>query len=186
MKRMFKIGDVVEVLDDAIVGEITAINNQSLTIISEEGFELSFSIKDVIKRPKSLDYNSIFCYQSFNEVLSEKSESKHKKTIVANKKERFEPTMEVDLHIHNLIENERHLTSHDKKTLQLDVAKHKLEFAMKKNIQKIVFIHGVGEGILKMELEYLFGRYDNIKYYDADYKKYGLGATEVYIYQNKN
>ena len=37
-----------------------------------------------------------------------------------------------------------------------------------------------------MELEYLFGRYDNIKYYDADYKKYGLGATEVYIFQNKS
>jgi hypothetical protein len=47
-----------------------------------------------------------------------------------------------------------------------------------------VFIHGVGEGVLKLELEYLFGRYNNVKFYDADYKKYGLGATEVYIYQN--
>ena len=47
-----------------------------------------------------------------------------------------------------------------------------------------VFIHGVGEGVLKLELEYLFSRYDNVKFYDADYQKYGLGATEVYIYQN--
>jgi len=30
----------------------------------------------------------------------------------------------------------------------------------------------------------LFGRYNNVKYYDANYQKYGLGATEVYIYQN--
>jgi hypothetical protein len=48
----------------------------------------------------------------------------------------------------------------------------------------VVFIHGVGEGVLKIELEYLFRRYENVKYYDADYQKYGLGATEVYILQN--
>ena len=48
----------------------------------------------------------------------------------------------------------------------------------------IVFIHGVGEGVLKEELGYLFRKYDNVKFYDADYQKYGLGATEVYIFQN--
>jgi hypothetical protein len=47
-----------------------------------------------------------------------------------------------------------------------------------------VFIHGIGEGVLKLELDYLFGRYNYVKFYDADYKQYGLGATEVYIYQN--
>ena len=56
---------------------------------------------------------------------------------------------------------------------------------MLKRIQKVVFIHGVGEGVLKLELEYLFKRYDNLKFYDANYQKYGLGATEVYIYQSK-
>jgi hypothetical protein len=42
----------------------------------------------------------------------------------------------------------------------------------------------VGEGVLKVELEYLFGRYNNVKFYDANYQKYGVGATEVYIFQN--
>ena len=68
--------------------------------------------------------------------------------------------------------------------LQLETAKRQLEFAMRKRIQKVVFIHGVGEGVLKEELKYLFNRYDNVSFYDAEYKKYGLGATEVYIYQN--
>ena len=76
------------------------------------------------------------------------------------------------------------MSNHDMLTLQLDTAKRKLDFAINKRIQKIVFIHGVGEGDLKMELEYLFGRYDNVKFYDANYQKYGLGATEVYIYQS--
>ena len=76
------------------------------------------------------------------------------------------------------------MANHDMLTLQLDTAKRQLEFAIRKRIQKVVFIHGVGEGVLKIELDYLFGRYGNVKFYDADYQKYGLGATEVYIYQN--
>lgn len=47
----------------------------------------------------------------------------------------------------------------------------------------MVFIHGVGAGVLKEELQYLFKRYDGIRVYEGDYKKYGLGATEVYITQ---
>ena len=54
-----------------------------------------------------------------------------------------------------------------------------------KKIPKIVFIHGVGEGVLKSELQSLLNKY-SVKYYDASYKKYGLGATEVYVYQNSN
>ena len=69
-------------------------------------------------------------------------------------------------------------------TLQLETARRQLEFAIRKRIQKVVFIHGVGEGVLRTELEYLFGRYDNITFYDANYQKYGIGATEVYIFQN--
>ena len=92
--------------------------------------------------------------------------------------------MEVDLHIQKLTKSERGLTAYDKLNLQIDTAKRKLDFAIQKRIQKLVFIHGVGEGVLKAELETMLRRYDNLKYYDADYKTYGLGATEVYIYQN--
>ena len=92
--------------------------------------------------------------------------------------------MEVDLHINQLVRSTKGMSKHDMLTLQLDTAKRRLEFAINKRIQKVVFIHGVGEGVLKTELEYLFGRYNNVKFYDANYQKYGLGATEVYIYQN--
>ncbi|GAL71031.1 putative DNA mismatch repair protein [Jejuia pallidilutea] len=78
------------------------------------------------------------------------------------------------------------MTNFDMLNLQLQTAQRQLEFAIKKRIQRIVFIHGVGEGVLREELETLFRRYDNLKYYDANYQKYGLGATEVYIYQNTN
>ena len=99
-------------------------------------------------------------------------------------KERFQPTLEVDLHIHQLTNSTRGMANHDMLTLQLDTAKRQLEFVIRKRIQKVVFIHGKGEGVLKLELDYLFGRYNNVKFYEANLQKYGLGATEVYIYQN--
>ena len=67
--------------------------------------------------------------------------------------------------------------------IQMDEAKRKLEFAIRNRIQKIVFIHGVGAGVLKTELEFLFNNFP-VKWYAASFKKYGLGATEVYIFQN--
>ncbi len=92
--------------------------------------------------------------------------------------------MEVDLHIHQLTNHYKGMSNFDMLNLQLDTAKRQLDFAINKRIQKVVFIHGVGEGVLKTELEYLFKRYDNVKFHPADYQKYGLGATEIYIYQN--
>ena len=68
-------------------------------------------------------------------------------------------------------------------TLQLETARRQLEFAIAQRIQRVVFIHGVGEGVLRTELEFLLGRYSNVTFYDAEYAKYGVGATEVYIYQ---
>ena len=128
--------------------------------------------------------SGLFSDHSLREILSEKEQNHKRKSVKVKPKERNQPTMEVDLHIHNLVENERHLTNYDMLTIQLDTAKRQLDFVISKRIQKIVFIHGVGEGVLKMELETLFGRYENVKFYAADFQKYGLGATEIYIYQN--
>ena len=94
--------------------------------------------------------------------------------------------MEVDLHINQLVKSSRGMTNYEMLNLQLQTAKRQLEFAIHKRVQRIVFIHGVGEGVLRQELETLFRRYDNLTYYDANYQKYGLGATEVYIHQNSN
>ena len=73
--KIFKKGDIIEVLDDAIIGQIMSIKNDTVYIISEDGFELNFKINEIIKRPKPLDDNTFFDYDSFNEVLKEKSET---------------------------------------------------------------------------------------------------------------
>ena len=127
----------------------------------------------------------MFSNESLESVLSEKETKKRQNPLKVSSKERSQPVMEVDLHINQLVKNTRRMQNHEMLNLQLETAKRRLDFAIKNRIQRIVFIHGVGEGVLKLELEYLFKRYDCLKFYDANYQKYGQGATEVYIFQSK-
>jgi len=180
----FKVGDSVLVLDEAFSGVVKQIKGDDITIETTDGFLLEFQSNELVKKTSEKTIKSaLFSSSNIHEVISEKEQIKRKQ-IKTKVKERYEPTMEVDLHINQLVKSAKGMSNHDMLTLQLDTAKRQLEFAIAKRIQKIVFIHGVGEGVLKIELEYLFARYDNIKYYDANYQKYGVGATEVYIFQN--
>ena len=180
----FQIGDKVSVLDDDISGIVVEIKSDMIGVETSDGFVLEFKSNELIKS-KSFS-KDIFSNDGLADVLREKEQASKKQSFKKKPKERNQPAMEVDLHIHKLTDSNRRMTNYDMLTLQLDTAKRQLEFAISKRIQKIVFIHGVGEGVLKMELETLFRRYENIKYYNADLQKYGHGATEVYIFQNTN
>jgi hypothetical protein len=179
-----KVGDTVSVLDEDINGVIIKVDGTSLSIKTDDGFDMEFGVSEVIKT-KSMG-SQLFSAIDVDTVINEKEATYKRKSIKVKPKDRTLPAMEVDLHIHQITTSNKHMSNFEMLNLQLDTARHKLEFAIKKRIQKVVFIHGVGEGVLKSELVYMFGRYDNIKYYAADYQKYGLGATEVYIYQNVN
>ena len=180
---MYNIGDHVEVLDDSLKGTVTAIHGNNITIVTIDGFELDYDVSDLIPLNSDSTLNqNVFVSQSLSEVINDKSSQKRKKQA-PKKKERFQPTMEIDLHIEKLTNAYKRMAKHEILEMQLDVAKRQLQSAIQKRIQKIVFIHGVGDGVLKLELEYLFKRFDNIKFYEANYQKYGLGATEVYIPQ---
>ena len=178
-----KVGDRVAVLDDAISGFIRKIKGHSITIETTDGFEMDFDRNELIVIDGSLSRREL-AKMDIDAVISEKEEKKHKKIARTKPKERTLPAMEVDLHIHQLVPKTKHLSNFDMLNIQMEHAKRQLDFAISKRIQRVVFIHGVGEGVLRSELEFLFGRYDNLKFYDADYQKYGRGATEVYFFQS--
>ncbi|ATA90082.1 hypothetical protein CAPN001_01700 [Capnocytophaga stomatis] len=174
-----EIGDLVEVIDETIQGKVVKINRDRITILTQEGFELSFGKSEVVKIEKGNNLKINF-FDLDNDSLLKNTEKKKK---IISKKDKKIPPMEVDLHIHQLVASTKNMTNHEMLTLQIETARRQLEFAIEKRIQRVVFIHGVGEGVLRTELEYLLGRY-NVKFYDAEYSKYGIGATEVYIFQN--
>lgn len=184
MIQKFEIGDKVEVLDEAISGIVTAIKNNEIVIETTDNFMMTFSVNELVKTNNFNSLGGFFSTQSLTAVLKDK-EAPKKRSFVKEKKSRKEEfVLEVDLHIEKLVPSKRGMSNYDILTLQMETAKRQLDFAIKNRMPKIVFIHGVGEGVLKAELDFLLGRYENISFQDANYQKYGLGATEVYIRQN--
>lgn len=179
---MLRPGDKIAVIDDRMEGRVISTSGGLVQIETEEGFLLEFEERELVK----IDSQQISLRDNFiplSEVIREKESFKKKKSQRVKPKERNAPPLEVDLHIEKLVNSYRAMSNFEILNLQMETAKRQLEFAIQKRIPKVVFIHGVGEGVLKAELDFMFGRYENIKFYDADYAKYGSGATEVYILQ---
>jgi dsDNA-specific endonuclease/ATPase MutS2 len=186
MIQKFEIGDKVEVLDEAISGRVVAIKNKVISVETNDGFMMTFFVNELVKIHNSNDLSGFFSSQSLSSVLKDKELPKKQSFVKEKKSRKEEFVLEVDLHIEKLVPSKRGMSNYDILTLQLETAKRQLDFAIKNRMPKLVFIHGVGEGILKADLDFLLGRYDNISFQDANYQKYGLGATEVYIKQNAN
>ena len=180
-----KIGDKVSVLDDTITGVITGIHKDVVLVLTTDDFVIQYAKNELVTLNNDL-FKEVMLSKDISDIISEKETKKVIKSKRIKPKKRSVSLMEVDLHIHQLITKFKGLNNHEILTIQLETVKKQLDFAIMKKIQRIVFIHGVGEGVLRMELEFLLKRYENVKYYDADYQKYGVGATEVYIFQKKN
>lgn len=182
----FNIGDSVTVLDDSYNGIVKGFKSDRVIIETEEGFELEFEAKELVKTTDVSALKGLFNSQSIQAVLKEKELPKKRSFVKEKRSKKDEFVLEVDLHIEKLVPNKRGMSNYDILSLQADTAKRQLEFAIRNRMPKVVFIHGVGEGVLKAELDFLLGRYEGITFQDADYQKYGQGATEVYIKQNPN
>lgn len=178
----FKTGDKVELIDEAVKGTIVSKKGNHLTLLTQEGFEMEVHRSEVMKIMAS-GALEISRAEAEKAVREKETPSRKKKPGEKRGKQKAS-CMEIDLHIHELTDSTQGMDNYDMLSLQLETARKKLEYAMQHRIRTLVFIHGVGEGVLKAELEDLFGRYKNITYYDADFRKYGFGATEVYIHQN--
>ena len=183
LRMRLEIGNKVAVLDDVIKGIVIKITGDVVLIESEDGMTFNFNENELVRIDK--EQHELTKFSDINNPLLKEKITNNKPKKSGFSKYKNEVVLEVDLHINQLTKSTKGLDNYDMLNIQLDTAKRKLEFAIGKRISKIVFIHGVGEGVLKGELLRLLNKYP-VKYYDASYKKYGLGATEVYIYQNSN
>ena len=185
MTQKFEIGDKVAVLDDDISGVVIKVQNNEISVETTDNFVMTFFVNELVKINNSNELSGFFSTQSLGSVLKDKEEPKKRSFVKEKRSRKDEFVLEVDLHIEKLVPSKRGMSNYDILTLQMETAKRQLDFAIKNRMPKVVFIHGVGEGILKAELDFLLGRYDGIDFQDANYQKYGLGATEVYFRQNQ-
>ncbi len=90
---------------------------------------------------------------------------------------------EVDLHIHELIDNYVGMSNAEMLNIQMETFHRELSHGLKNNdIKKMVFIHGIGSGTLKNELRKALTKdYPQLYFQDASFKEYGFGATLIII-----
>lgn len=96
-----------------------------------------------------------------------------KKTVSA-------PEKEIDLHIEKLRDDHHFLEADEMLQIQLAHFQNALDAAVVHHFDKIVFIHGTGNGTLRDKIHKLISKNPHIKtYMDARKEKFGYGATEV-------
>lgn len=93
-----------------------------------------------------------------------------------------EDVIVVDLHANALLDTTNGMSAGDILNYQLDVFRRTLKEHASKKGQRIIFVHGKGEGVLRRALiNDLVYRFKHYTYQDASFQEYGYGATQVTI-----
>jgi hypothetical protein len=92
---------------------------------------------------------------------------------------------EVDLHISSLRDNYEGLSNHEILQIQVSYFDRSLESAILNNYAKVIYIHGIGNGILKASLINRLKEYEDIEFRNAAFARYGNGAIEIVIHKNR-
>lgn len=95
------------------------------------------------------------------------------------------PLIEVDLHIDELVDTTAGMDNAAMLGMQLDTVRRTMKSHARRVGQKIVFIHGKGDGVLREGVRSLLRReYGDCDIQDASFREYGFGATLVTIKQS--
>ena len=166
----FSIGDKVVFKKDNIRGEVVRINSlYKVSVLSNEGFEMNVSVKDLAKIEKGTDNVDSYGLNFF-------SKDSNSSVIKPKKSQRSRAVLKVDLHIELLTEHYKYMDSFEIVQIQLNECHNKIQKALNSNITKLEIVHGIGEGVLKDEVHSILRSY-NLRFYLT---KDG-GSTEVYL-----
>jgi len=206
MKQNWNIGDYVGILEGTEKGFIIKIENNKALIQTKNGFEITSLLSKLVKYKTPSKKTSITKPVAQNKIQESSTDFPiEKKPVIKKiKDDNFkvnpqligeekplhrgkmkESMWEVDLHIEEILDEYKHLSNGEIVDIQLRHARSTIEKARKRKIQKVVFIHGKGKGTLRMELLHLLNGFTFLEYYDASFKTYGGGATEVRLFLSK-
>jgi len=151
------------------------------TFQESEFFETPALIYDIVKDdiPTKQVYVSAEELQS---ALLQKTVIDKPKTQPIVKRGGQNGIIEIDLHIGELLDDTHGMSNSEILNYQLDKFREVLEQYKNKREQRIVFIHGKGDGVLrKALLDELKRKHPTFRHQDASFQEYGFGATMVTI-----
>tara|TARA_Y100000768_G_scaffold387057_1_gene377101 strand:- start:121 stop:693 length:573 start_codon:yes stop_codon:yes gene_type:complete len=184
-----KVGDKVRFLNEAGEGIISAIKNDKEVMVEVDGFDYPYPASELLIIGENNEVvrvgKDVVDDSTPEDYLGEDSNRVGYFSELLMQRKNPKGVPEIDLHIQELIGDYSNLSHHEMRQLQLEHCRGALEIAMQQGVQRLVLIHGVGEGKLKQDVRSLIDGYQNLKWEDAPYKYYGYGATEVFVFQSQ-
>jgi len=191
--RKIQVGTRVRFLNQVGEGRVTALLGPDQAMVEDEsGFEYPHRLTELVVVEDTVaearEYNRHI--PSVGEILQQEVTPERRRAMERDFNERYRATaqagpsddLEVDLHLHELVESTAGLDPGTMRELQLAHFERMLQRAIEQRARRIVFIHGVGQGVLKHEIWSRVEQfYPQCTCRYADPRRYGAGATEVEI-----
>ncbi len=171
MLSLFELGEEIGFMYEKGRGRIISILSNNRYLVNDfDGYERICNSAELIK------IHHIKLNDSSTIIQSKEFASPNRKKIPENQPDTLPKK---DLHIEVLTKNHHRMTS--KQILDLQVHHLKLFCAemMANRKIKFIIIHGVGEGVLRDEVHRFLRCLKGASFSDADFRKFGQGATEV-------
>lgn len=166
----FSIGEKVRFVHETGYGIIKKeISHSKYLVENESGIELLILKVHLVKIHS----------ENYKEQLVIKDKINSLKKI--SSKLRTSKLPEIDLHLEKYQITTNNMTNGEILHFQLRKADEFVRKMLAKGTMSFVIIHGVGEGVLRSEIRSLLSKYTGVQTSDADYAKYGQGATLVSV-----
>ena len=193
----FQTGQRVKFLNDVGSATVVRVEGSTVVVEDEDGFERSVSAAELMAAPdpevEARQYGDTIpdVAQLLAQEVGEKRMRELQKDFEvryqhaqATNMARRDAHMEVDLHIHELVDDQRGLPDRAKLAIQMDHFDRMMDIAKREKLRRIVFIHGVGQGVLRHQIRTTLDQHHpDCSYREGDPRKYGSGATEVWLGQ---
>ena len=193
----FQTGQRVKFLNDVGSATVVRVEGSTVVVEDEDGFERSVSASELMAAPdpevEARQYGDTIpdVAQLLAQEVGEKRMRELQKDFEvryqhaqATNMARRDAHVEVDLHIHELLDDQRGLPDRAKLAIQMDHFDRMMDIAKREKLRRIVFIHGVGQGVLRHQIRTtLEQHHPDCSYREGDPRKYGSGATEVWLGQ---
>ena len=195
--REIKVGDRVKFLNDVGEGVVLELSIGKAVVEDTNGFDREYEVSELIAvggaeeeaemyGNKLPDLDQILkrdISEEKQKKIQEQFEIKYANARATNQKRRGEH-MEVDLHLHELVDEMSGLKDRTKLDIQLNHFERMMNIALEQKIRRVIFIHGVGQGVLRHQIRSRLEMfYPNCSVRDANPREYGSGASEVFVGQ---
>ena len=189
-----KVGTKVRFLDEVGHGTITQVISLTEVLVEDDnGFEYPYDASRLLvvedAKEEKMAYERVI--PTVLEIIQQDVSPDRKKRLEKDFKTKYKEAnaragersdMEIDLHMHAIVDSKAGLDQGVMLELQLSHFERMLQIGIRQRMKKLVFIHGIGQGVLRHQI---WSRVD--QYYpdctcrSADPRQYGSGATEVWI-----